>query len=184
MIKISKSKIIGLFLLLALLVLATTTQSWFSVSAANAAAKVQAVQVQGKDAATSVPAFAIVAAATALALTIAQKRTALLLSVFAVLASIATTIGVVVAFMNPHQAVRETAGKLLGSVSESQQISTNLPLYIALFASLCMVATAFFAVLNVNTWKTTSKYERNSLSDHGDSIDSWDALTQGNDPTK
>ncbi len=181
-------------LLMALLAFATTTQDWLTVALPQGDVQTPDLAVSGSDAATPVTALALVAAAGALALSIAGRITRWIIS--AALAAAGAGIAVVSfgVAADPAAAARPAIGAALGinDTTRTMVEASAMP-SAAGIAGLLLILAALWAVLASRSWPGSRRYETRAQASarrgvaataHSTDIDQWDRLTEGEDPTR
>lgn len=190
-----KSVVVLLCLLLAALLFATAAMPWVQATVGTTVGELD-VSVRGSDAAPAVSALSLVAAAGAVALTIAGRRVRPVVAALIGLSGIGSLLAVIGALRDPVAVSEGVVGEAAGVVgSDAQHVITVWP-WLSLVCALLVVLSGVWALIASRRWASpaASRYERGpeqrrarpvDVREEGrrDDIDSWDALTEGRDPT-
>lgn len=190
-----KSVVVLLCLLLAALLFATAAMPWVQATVATTVGELD-VPVRGSDAAPAVSALSLVAAAGAVALTIAGRRVRPVVAALIGLSGIGSLLAVLGALRDPVAVSEGVVGEAAGVVgSDAQHVVTVWP-WLSLVCALLVVLSGVWALIASRRWASSaaSRYDRGpeqrrarpvDVREEGrrDDIDSWDALTEGRDPT-
>ncbi len=205
----TKGRTIILLALFAAVCLVLATQEWVSVTLPDSGVQQELLSVPGTSASQGVTALGVVAAAAAIAAGIA-KRVGRYICLGIVVAAMAAVSGLSVsAALQPGAAAATTIAEkigLSGHAVGAQSHATFWPWVCAVTAALgCLLG--LYAVVRSRTWVTTAKYEgqgqgaaqdserrrrdeynrskgRSTINTRqATSIDDWDDLTRGDDPT-
>lgn len=170
------------------------------------------VDVRGSDAATAVTALGLVAAAAALASTLAGRVLRSVVGVIVSLAGVGAGLVTVGVLRDPATAARASVGSRTGVVGSGGQFDPTVWPWVACAAAAAMVVCGAWLVVVARNAKPRAarRYDRGALTGaaasgperhaddrrdgrqpgaaaqpggHADDIDAWDALTRGEDPT-
>lgn len=185
-----KATLVLLTLLAALAVFGTTTQTWIHVEIDAGEVAQSDLDIPGSKAAVAVSALALVAAAGALATTIAGKYARILTSliVFASALGIMAAAGGVLA--DPAAAAVAEVGAATGIEGRPQNTVATLFPVLAMVAAGIMALGALVLLWAGRGWAVRSKYDTarqraaSTPDAPMDQIDSWDSLSRGEDPTR
>lgn len=192
---LSKSTLVVLAVAFALGCVALTTQTWLVATVPSTAVQTPDIPVQGSQMATGVTAFALVAAAAALAAAISRPVLARICSALIVVASIAVVLNIVSFFGNPAGAAAAKIGEATGiQGGEDTQLAINALPSIALLLAIAMGLVGVVMVIRAGLWALTggtgARFERagaktrqSSTHRKDEAIDRWDDLSVGKDPT-
>lgn len=206
----SKSRLIVVGLLLAALLFGTASMVWFQVTVPSPVQEIQ-VEVRGTDATPAVPALALVSAAAALALTIAGPRLRWVVAGALTAAAVGAVFSVVSAVADPERSAASTVGETAGIIGSQSQHSITVWPWLSLAMAVLLALAGAWILVAMRSWSTTgvTKYRRErdagaatvqgasgaEAVDGGtgavhdpdaarrDGIDTWDALSEGEDPT-
>lgn len=177
--------------LAALAAFGSTTQTWLAVTLPQEAVQTPAIAVAGSDAATAVTAFALVALAAALAVSIAGTVARWIIAVLVAVAGGAIAVSSAGVAADPASAAAPAIGDALGVTGrEGASVSVTAMPWVAVVAGVLLVACAAWIVVAGRHWRAARRYEKSASSGTGptdqnaDEIDSWDTLTRGEDPTR
>lgn len=178
-----------------LIAFASTTQTWLQVRLPQDAVQTPDIQVPGSEAATAVTAFALVALAAALAVSISGKTARMIISGVLVVAGGGIVWNSLRVLADPVGAAAPAIGNAIGVSSGSGAgiTATAMP-WAAVVAGLLLVLAAVWIGIAGRSWGRSRRYENVTAVDtrrdvaattaHADEIDSWDRLTKGEDPTR
>ncbi len=146
--------------ILALVVFGASTQTWVTVSLPQDAVLTPDLRIPGSDAATPVTAFALVALAAALAVSIAGRVARWVIAVILVLSGGGIAVASAAVALDPDTAARPAVGTAIGvsGVSGAATDATAMPWLAALGGAL-LVATALWVVLAGRTWQVNRRYD-------------------------
>ena len=187
-----KGTVILATVLFSLIAFASTTQTWLTVILPQDAVQTPDLQIPGSDAATAVTAFALVALAAALAVSIAGRIARILVVAILFIAGVGIVWNSLLVVADPTGAAAPAIGEAIGVSTDSDAglVLTLFP-WLAAFAGLGLVGAAVWMLLAGRSWNRSMRYEKVADADspvrkttaHSDEIDSWDQLTKGKDPT-
>lgn len=206
----SKATTVVSALILAALLFGAASMVWFNVTVPNPVQDIE-VAVRGTTSTPAVPALALVAAAAALALTIAGPRVRWLVAAAIPASAVGAGFAVVNAAIHPEQAAESAVGETAGVIGTQSAHAVTFWPWSALALSVLLTLVGVWILLNLRGWSTAkgNKYERHrgvqdvteadrpsTHREHGggnpvhdpdaarrDGIDTWDALSEGDDPT-
>lgn len=199
-----KGPLVLLNLVLAALLFGSASLVWFNVTVPNPVQDVH-VAVRGTQAAPAVSALALVAAAAALALSIAGRRVRWVVAAIIPLVAVGAVASVLGAVLQPDHATETAVGDSSGLIgADTEQVMSFWP-WCAVATGLLLVLSGVWTMIVMRGWAVggTSKYqvtrgEGADGADRGspslgsghdadlarrDGIDAWDALSEGDDPT-
>ncbi|MHA7156068.1 Trp biosynthesis-associated membrane protein [Arthrobacter sp. TMN-50] len=187
-----KGTVILATVLLSLAAFASTTQTWLTVVLPQNAVQTPDLQIPGSDAATAVTAFALVALAAALAVSIAGRIARILVVVILFIAGVGIVWNSIRVVADPTGAAAPAIGEAIGvsTGSGAELVLTVFP-WLAAAAGVLLVGTAGWMLIAGRSWNRSTRYEKvatenpatRTTTAHSDEIDSWDQLTKGKDPT-
>ncbi|GAA1131774.1 Trp biosynthesis-associated membrane protein [Arthrobacter flavus] len=187
-----KGTVILATVIFSLIAFASTTQTWLTVILPQDAVQTPDLQIPGSDAATAVTAFALVALAAALAVSIAGRIARILVVAILFIAGVGIAWNSLLVVADPTGAAAPAIGEALGVSTDSGAglILTLFP-WLAAVAGLGLIGAAVWMLLASRSWNRSMRYEKVAAGDsparkttaHSDEIDSWDQLTKGKDPT-
>jgi uncharacterized membrane protein (TIGR02234 family) len=146
--------------LLALLAFGATTQTWLSVRLPQEAVQTPDITVAGSDAATPVTAFALVALAAALAVSIAGRIARWIIAVLLVLSGVGIAVSSASVALNPEAAAEPAIGAAIGvSGLEGADVSATSMPWLAVLAGALLVLAAAWVVLAGRSWGMNRRYD-------------------------
>lgn len=184
-----KATLVLLTLLAALAVFGTTTQTWIHVDLTAGEVAQTDLDIPGSKAAVAVSALALVAAAGALATTIAGKFARVLTAVIVFLSALGIIAVVVGILADPAAAAMAEVGAATGIEGQPQNVTVTAFPVLAVAAAAVMAVGALILLWAGRGWSVRTKYDaRTQIPASGqdepmDRIDSWDSLSRGEDPT-
>lgn len=191
-----KSPVVLLCLLLAALLFATAAMPWVEATVETTVGELD-VQVRGSDAAPAVSALSLVAAAGAVALTIAGRRVRPVVAAIIALSGVGSMLAVIGALRDPVAVSEGVVGEATGVVGTGAEHVLTVWPWLSLLGGLLVVLGGVWALIASRSWAVSgaSRYERGpeqrrarpvDIREVGrrDDIDAWDALTEGRDPTE
>lgn len=193
-----RSTVVLVAVLLSLAAFGATTQTWLSVQLPQTAVKTAAIDVAGSDAATAVTAFALVGLAASLAVSIAGPVLRWIITVVLFVAGIGIAWSSSAIVRDPASAASVAVGEAIGvtDTSAASIVVSAFPWFSAI-AGLLMALTAAWAAIAGRSWSLSRRYSSQTSGgshDHQpgesqvdvarDDIDSWDQLSDGEDPTR
>ncbi|WP_104164622.1 Trp biosynthesis-associated membrane protein [Arthrobacter sp. SX1312] len=145
---------------LALLAFGTTTQTWLTVRLPQDAVQTPDLAIAGSDAATPVTAFALVALAAALAVSIAGRVARWIIAVILVLSGVGITTSSAGVALDPSSAAEPAIGAAIGvsGLAGAEAAATAMP-WVAAAAGLLLVLAAAWVVLAGRTWGINRRYD-------------------------
>lgn len=191
-----KSVLVPATVLSAAALLGVATQTWFQVTVDQGAVRPSVIALPGTKVSAAVTAYALVAAAGALAAAIAGRTGRRVAGMLVLLAALGATWSTGSALLAPQSAVAASVSEELGlaGLSPNVQVTALLPLAVA--AALLLVIAAVAMLCCGPAWASTRKYGpgrsgRDVVRGHSESggceqfdeIDGWDRLSRGEDPT-
>ncbi|WP_434994470.1 Trp biosynthesis-associated membrane protein [Arthrobacter sp. Ld5] len=145
---------------LALLAFGTTTQTWLTVRLPQDAVQTPDLAIAGSDAATPVTAFALVALAAALAVSIAGSVARWIIAGILVLSGIGIAASSAGVALDPSTAAEPAIGTAIGvsGLADAEAASTAMP-WVAAGAGVLLVLAAAWVVLAGRTWVASRRYD-------------------------
>ncbi|MHA7283847.1 Trp biosynthesis-associated membrane protein [Arthrobacter sp. TMS2-4] len=146
--------------LLALLAFGTTTQTWLTVRLPQDAVQTPDLAIAGSDAATPVTAFALVALAAALAVSIAGRVARWIIAGILVLSGIGIAVSSAGVALDPSSAAEPAIGTAIGvsGLAGADVTSTVMP-WVAAAAGALLVLAALWVMLAGRTWAASRRYD-------------------------
>lgn len=146
--------------LIALLAFGSTTQAWLTVRLPQESVQTPDLSVAGSDAATPVTAFALVALAAALAVSIAGRVARWIVAVILVLAGAGIALSSVSVALDPEAAAEPAIGAAIGvsGLEGADASATPMP-WLAVVAGVLLVLAAVWMVLAGRTWGVNRRYD-------------------------
>lgn len=169
-------------------VLAVSTRVWLDAVLGAGVPAAGVVGVAGSSAAPLAPALALVALAAAGALTIARRRARAVVLVLMALAGLGVAVAAVRVVVEPFAAARASLGAATGLTPESVDgldvtvHSTAWPVVCAVLG-LLLVGVASVGLRSRHRWDDARRFDPGDDAP-GSDLDGWDALSQGDDPTR
>ena len=146
--------------LLALVAFGSTTQTWVNVRLPQEAVQTPDLEIAGSDAAVPVTAFALVALAAALAVSIAGRVARWIVAVILVLAGAGIAVSSSGVALDPRSAAEPAIGTAIGISGSSGAAASATPLpWVAVVAGLLLVLAAAWVVLAGRTWGINRRYD-------------------------
>jgi uncharacterized membrane protein (TIGR02234 family) len=174
------------------LLLVTASRPWLYVTLTDALSPQRSLAVTGARAAPVVPALALVALASAGALTVARRigRVAALVAVGA--AGVGAAVAIVWALADPAGAARAAVAEATGVTAASVALpaaDTEVSAWpwLALGSAVAVLLVAGWGWTARAAWPTTRRFDAGSPADarrEDHPGDAWDALSRGDDPTR
>ncbi|MHA7277157.1 Trp biosynthesis-associated membrane protein [Arthrobacter sp. HLT1-21] len=187
-----KGTVILATVLFSLAAFASTTRTWLTVVLPQDAVQTPDLQIPGSDAATAVTAFALVALAAALAVSIAGRIARVLVVAILLIAGVGIVWNSIRVVADPAGAAAPAIGEAIGvsTGSGAELVLTAFP-WLAAAAGVLLTGTAVWMLIAGRSWNRSTRYEKvaaenptaRTTTAHSDEIDSWDQLTKGKDPT-
>ncbi|MEW1977717.1 Trp biosynthesis-associated membrane protein [Kocuria palustris] len=190
-----KPIVVLLCLVLGAALFGASAMSWVHASVATAVSQID-VDVRGSDAAPAVSALGLVAMAGAVALSIAGPRLRPVVSLMIAGAGLGSLIAVIGAIADPVGVSEGVVGEMTGVVGTGAEHELTVGPWLCAAASMLVILGGVWALISSRTWArpAASRFERGTAqrraagdddreSERRDDIDSWDALTEGRDPT-
>lgn len=145
---------------LALLAFGATTQTWLTVRLPQEAVQTPDLTVAGSDAATPVTAFALVALAAALAVSIAGRTARWVIAVLLVLSGAGIALSSLSVALDPATAAEPAIGTAIGvsGLAGADASATIMP-WLAVVAGVLLVPAAAWVVLAGRTWGVNRRYD-------------------------
>lgn len=189
-----RSTAVVAFLLAGAVGIISSTQTWLSVVRADAG---EPILVPGADALALLAPLSLAVLALGAALALVGRALRYVFGTLALLAgALLTWWTAEIVFTAPVSAVAatvtETTG-LAGGTAVSDVIASITPTFwpaMALAGWVLLIVASVFTLLTANRWKSGGKRFRTDATAHSeaegpvDSIDSWDDLSRGTDPTR
>jgi uncharacterized membrane protein (TIGR02234 family) len=145
---------------LALLAFGSTTQTWLSVRLPQEAVQTPDLSIPGSDAATPVTAFALVALAAALAVSIAGRVARWVIAVILVLSGVGIAFSSAAVALDPAAAAEPAIGTAIGVSGSSGAVATVSAMpWLAAGAGVLLVLAAAWVVLAGRTWGVNRRYD-------------------------
>ncbi|WP_052274268.1 Trp biosynthesis-associated membrane protein [Arthrobacter sp. L77] len=145
---------------LALLAFGATTQTWLTVRLPQDAVQTPDLAIAGSDAATPVTAFALVALAAALAISIAGRVARWIIAVILVLSGVGITMSSAAVALDPSSAAEPAIGTAIGvsGLAGADAVPTAMP-WVAAAAGVLLVLAGAWVVLAGRTWGINRRYD-------------------------
>ncbi|PPB50073.1 hypothetical protein C4K88_05210 [Arthrobacter pityocampae] len=145
---------------LALLAFGATTQTWLTVRLPQDAVQTPDLAIAGSDAATPVTAFALVALAAALAVSIAGRVARWVIAAILVLSGIGITLSSTAVALDPSSAAEPAVGTAIGvsGLAGAEASATALP-WVAAAAGVLLVLAAGWVLVAGRTWGINRRYD-------------------------
>lgn len=176
-------------LVAALALFACSAATWVSAAVATALEPVT-VAVAGSDAAPAVTALGLVAAAGALAVAISGRVLRAVVAAVVLLAGLGALAATAAVLADPTGAAQTTVGESTGLINAGGDYALTVWPWLAAAAAGLVALCGAWALVAGRGWTAGRRYERAGTEPApvrdprpGDEIDSWDALTEGRDPT-
>ncbi len=184
-----RSTVVLATLVAALAVFACSAATWVAATVRTTLEPVT-VDVAGSDAAPAVTALGLVAAAGALTTAISGRVLRSVVSAVVVLAGLGALAASVAELADPAGAAQTAVGESTGMVNAGGEFALTLWPWLAAAAAVLVTLCGAWSLVAGRSWATARRYERTGTgtapgasAGRGDEIDSWDALTEGRDPT-
>ena len=146
--------------LLALIAFGSTTQTWLMVRLPQEAVQTPDLEIPGSDAAVPVTAFALVALAAALAVSIAGRVARWVVAVILVLAGAGIAVSSASVALDPRAAAEPAIGNAIGvSGSTGAEVSTTVLPVVAAVIGVLLVLAAVWVVLAGRSWAVNKRYD-------------------------
>ena len=145
---------------LALLAFGSTTQTWLTVRLPQDAVQTPDLTIPGSDASTPVTAFALVALAAALAVSIAGRLARWIIAVILVLSGLGIVLSSASVALDPETAAEPAIGTAIGvsGLAGAEATASALP-WLAVGAGVLLVLAAAWVVLAGRTWGMNRRYD-------------------------
>ncbi|MHA7286144.1 Trp biosynthesis-associated membrane protein [Arthrobacter sp. MDT3-44] len=146
--------------LLALVAFGSTTQTWLTVRLPQDAVQTPDLTIPGSDASTPVTAFALVALAAALAVSIAGRVARWIIAVILVLSGFGIVLSSASVALDPEAAAEPAIGTAIGvsGLAGAEATASALP-WLAVGAGVLLVLAAAWVVLAGRTWGVNRRYD-------------------------
>jgi uncharacterized membrane protein (TIGR02234 family) len=146
--------------LLALLAFGSTTQTWLTVRLPQDAVQTPDLTIPGSDASTPVTAFALVALAAALAVSIAGRLARWIIAVILVLSGLGIVLSSASVALDPEAAAEPAIGTAIGvsGLAGAEATASALP-WLAVGAGVLLILAAAWVVLAGRTWGVNRRYD-------------------------
>lgn len=194
-----KPLVVLLSLVLAFALFGAAATPWVQAVVATTVSEVQ-VQVRGTQAAPAVSALALVAAAGSVALSIAGPRVRGVVAAIIALSGLGAAAAIVGVLADPVGVSEGAVGEATGVIGSGAEHTLTVWPPIALALAVLVSAAGIWALIVSRGWARpgASRYDRGTdqrraaaeapgdAREDGrrDDIDTWDALTEGRDPTR
>lgn len=144
----------------ALLAFGSTTQTWLTVRLPQDAVQTPDLMIAGSDASTPVTAFALVALAAALAVSIAGRVARWIIAVILVLSGAGIVASSASVALDPGSAAEPAVGSAIGvsGLAGAEATASALP-WLAVVAGILLVLAAAWMVLAGRTWGASKRYD-------------------------
>lgn len=175
-------------LVAALAVFACSAATWISATVQTTLQPVT-VDVAGSDAAPAVTALGLVAAAGALTTAISGRVLRTVVAVVVLLAGLGALAASVAVLTDPAGAARTVVGEATGMINAGGDFAVTVWPWLAAAAAALVALCGAWTLVAGRSWTAARRYERSGTEEsaaaagRGGEIDSWDALTEGRDPT-
>ncbi|MHA7208084.1 Trp biosynthesis-associated membrane protein [Arthrobacter sp. MDT1-65] len=145
---------------LALVAFGSTTQTWLTVRLPQDAVQTPDLTIPGSDASTPVTAFALVALAAALAVSIAGRVARWIIAVILVLSGVGIVLSAAAVALDPSGAAEPAIGTAIGisGPAGAEATATALP-WLAVAAGVLLVLAAPWVLLAGRTWGVNRRYD-------------------------
>ncbi len=184
-----RSSVVLATLVCALAVFACSAAPWISATVRTTLEPVT-VDVAGSDAAPAVTALGLVAAAGALATAISGRVLRTVVAGVVLLAGLGALAASVAVLTDPAGAAQATVGETTGMINAGGDFAVTVWPWLAAAAAALVALCGAWSLVAGRSWTAARRYERSGTdaapagtARPGDEIDSWDALTEGRDPT-
>lgn len=145
---------------IALLAFGSTTQTWLTVRLPQDAVQTPDLTIPGSDAATPVTAFALVALAAALAVSIAGRVARWVVAVILVLSGIGITLSSLTVALDPSAAAEPAIGAAIGvSGDAGAEVTGSAMPWLAVASGVLLVLAAAWVILAGRTWGVNRRYD-------------------------
>lgn len=146
--------------ILALIAFGTTTQTWLTVRLPQEAVQTPDLTIAGSDASTPVTAFALVALAAALAVSIAGRVARWIIAFILVLSGVGIALSSASVALDPAGAAEPAIGEAIGvsGLAGADATASALP-WLAVVAGVLLVLAAAWVVLAGRTWGVNRRYD-------------------------
>ncbi|KQN99593.1 hypothetical protein ASF21_12275 [Arthrobacter sp. Leaf234] len=145
---------------LALLAFGSTTQTWLTVRLPQEAVQTPDLMIAGSDASTPVTAFALVALAAALAVSIAGRLARWVIAVILVLSGVGIALSSAGVALDPAAAAEPAVGEAIGvSGLAGAEATAGVFPWLAVAAGVLLVLAAAWVVLAGRTWGVNRRYD-------------------------
>lgn len=153
------SVVLGI-VVLALVAFGSTTQTWLVVRLPQEAVQTPDLAIAGSDAATPVTAFALVALAAAIAVSIAGRVARWVIAVILVLSGLGVMLSSAGVALDPAAAAEPAIGAAIGvsGLPGAESEATVLP-WLAVAAGLLLVLAAGWVILAGRRWGINRRYD-------------------------
>lgn len=191
-IRLTRPVVVSALVVLAIVIVAGAAQTWAAATfEGGAGARPVDLVARGTELTRPAAALALVIGAAALALTLARRRGRLLILAGIAAAGAAVTWVCAAAALGPAQAVRPLLAELAGLTAASVpadriRVSVTVWPWVCVAGGLLTVLLAGLAWPASRAWDTSSRFEagRGSGAGSPDPATTWDALSDGEDPTR
>ncbi|THJ67417.1 hypothetical protein E8P82_04760 [Arthrobacter echini] len=159
------SVVLGI-VVVSLLAFGSTTQTWLTVALPQETVQSPDLMIAGSDAATPVTAFALVALAAAIAVSIAGRVARWIIAVILVLSGIGIVLSSAGVALDPAAAARPAIGAAIGVTTPAgaDASATWLP-WLAVVAGILLVLAAVWVVLAGRGWGSNRRYDSGTRDD-------------------
>ncbi len=149
--------------LVALLAFGSTTRTWLTVSLPQEAVQSPDLMIAGSDAATPVTAFALVALAAAIAVSIAGRVARWIIATILVLSGVGIALVSGKVALDPSAAAEPAIGAAIGvsSLPGAQSAATAFP-WLAVATGVLLVLAAAWVVVAGRRWSVNRRYDTGS----------------------
>lgn len=190
--RLTRSVVVSALVVPATVTVAAAAQVWAVARfGGGAGARPVDLLARGTELARPAVALALVIGAAALALTLARRRARVIILTGIAAAAGALTWVCAAAALDPAQAVRPLVAELSGLTAASvppERIEVSLTAWpwVCVAAGLLTVLLAGLAWPASRAWDTSSRFEAGRAGEGGspDPATTWDALSDGEDPTR
>ena len=197
---LTKGRAVMLLVLFSAATLLATTQTWVNVSLPDTGVTREDLTVRGSDASRAVIALSIVALAASLAGAAAGRVARTVTLVIATLALAGASVFSFAVFVDPSQAASGKIAEAIGISNHNgvaESLATAWPVIAGVVSGVGALVAAALVWLS-RTWSVTGKYQHNGIgtdtaaargssqessTKQAQSIDAWDDLSRGDDPT-
>lgn len=167
------------------LAFASTLPEWISADVTTVMGS-ETLSVAGSDASSAVSALALVAVVACIVVRIAAPVVRWVICALMAAAGVGMAVATWAVIQYPGQAALAVTSAVTGTTDTGGAYRVSVWPWVTVLSSCLVVLVAGWAAWASRTWPVKRKYDRGSLADSGedlDEIDTWDSLSNGQDPT-